>query len=59
MTELHLRQLRFTPSACGSFIEHHEMIQKYKETSDLNYIYQKILDKACFGYELCMLIVKI
>ena len=59
MAELHLRQLRFTSSACGLFIKHHEMIQKFKETSDLNYIYKIKLGKACFGHELCMVIVKI
>ena len=46
MPELHLRQLGFTYSACGPFTKHHERIQKFKETGDLNYIWKRI--KSCF-----------
>ena len=48
MTEMHLRQPRFTYSACGPFTKNKERIQKFKETGDSRYIYQKELDKACF-----------
>ena len=48
MPERHLRQPRFTYSACGSFIKNKEAMQKFKETGDSRYIYQNDLDKACF-----------
>ena len=38
ISKLHLRQRGFTYSACGSFTKHHERIQKYWETGDLNHI---------------------
>ena len=47
MSEMHIRQLRFTYGACGPFTKNKE-IQKFKETGDSQYIYQKELDKACF-----------
>ena len=37
-----------TYSACGQFAKNKERIQKFKETGDSRYIYQKELDKACF-----------
>ena len=48
MPEMHLRQSRFTYSACGSFTKNKEIIQKFRETEDSRYIYQNELDKACF-----------
>ena len=50
MLELLLRQPGFTYSACEPFTEHHERIQKFKETGDLNYIYKNELDKARFAH---------
>ena len=50
MPELHLTQPEFTYRTCGAFTKH-ERIQKFKETSDLNYIYhiyKKEFKKACF-----------
>ena len=40
MSEIHLKQPRFTYSACGLFIKSKERIQKFKETGDINYIYK-------------------
>ena len=34
MTQMHLRQPRFTYSACGPFNKNKEKIQKFKETGD-------------------------
>ena len=34
MPEMHLRQSRFTCSACGPFRKNKEKIQKFKETVD-------------------------
>ena len=41
MPEIHLRQPGFTYSACGPFTNKKERIQKFKETRDSRYIYQK------------------
>ena len=48
MQEMHLRQPRFTYSACGPFTRHKERIKKFKETGDMQYIYRNELDKAWF-----------
>ena len=48
MPKMHLRQPRFTYSACEPFTKSKERIQKFKETGDSQYIYQNELDKACF-----------
>ena len=51
MPEIHLRQPKFTYSACGLFTKHEQRIQKFKETGDTNYIYKNELDKACFAHD--------
>ena len=51
MPEIHLRQPKFTYSACGPFNKHEQRIQKFKETGDTNYIYKNELDKACFAHD--------
>ena len=48
--ETHLRQPRFTYSACGPFTKTKERIQKFKETVVSRYNYQNGLDKACFQH---------
>ena len=48
MPEMHLKQPRFTYSACGPFTKSKERIQKLKETGNTNLIYKNELDKACF-----------
>ena len=52
MTEMHLRQLRFTNSPCGTFTKTKEKIQEFKETGDSRYIYQNKLNKTCFQHSL-------
>ena len=52
MPEMHLKQPRFTCSACGSFTKTKERIQKFKERGDTNYIYKNELDKACVQYDM-------
>ena len=49
---MHLRQLGFTYSTCGPFTKNKERIKKFKETGDSQYIYQNILNKACFQYDM-------
>ena len=52
MPEMHLRQPRFTYSACGSFTKNKERIQKFKQTEDSRYIYKSELDEACWLMEI-------
>ena len=52
MSEMHLRQLGFTYSACGPFTRNKQRIQKFMQTGDTNYIYRNELDKACFQHDL-------
>ena len=52
MSEMHLKQLRFTYSACGPFTKNEERIQKFKETEDTSYIYKNELDKACVQHDM-------
>ena len=52
MPEMHLKQPRFTYSACGPFTKNKERIQKFKETRDTSYIYKNELDKACFQHDM-------
>ena len=40
MPEMHLKQPRFTYSACGPFTKSKERIQKFKETGNTKYIYK-------------------
>ena len=47
MPEMHLKQSRFTYSACGTFTKNKQITQKFKEGGDSRYIYQNELDKAC------------
>ena len=52
MPETHLRQPRFTYSACGPLTMNKERIQKFKQTGDSRYIYRNELDKACFQHDM-------
>ena len=52
MSEMHLRQPRFTYSACGPFTKNKERIDKFLETGDSQYIYQKKIDKACSQHDM-------
>ena len=52
MPEMHLKQPRFTYSACGPFTKNKERIQIFKETGDTSYIYKNELDKACFQHDM-------
>ena len=52
MPEMHLKQPRFTYSACEPFTKNKERIQKFKETGYTYYIYRNELDQACFQHEM-------
>ena len=47
MSELHLKQPRFTYSACGHSTKHRERIKKFRGTGNLKLLYRNELDKAC------------
>ena len=51
MSEMHLRQPRFTYSACEPFSENNGIIQKFKETGDSRHIDQNKLNKVCFKHD--------
>ena len=46
MSELHLKLSGFTWITCGLFTKHSEMIKKFREMGDFNYIYKNEFDKA-------------
>ena len=49
--ELHLKQPRFTYSACELFTKRRERIKKFRETGNLKHLYINELDKACFSHD--------
>ena len=51
LSELHLRQPRFTYSTWEPFTKHYKKIQKSRETGNLTHIYQNKLDKDCFAHD--------
>ena len=51
MPELHLKQPRFTYSACEPFTKHRERIQKFRETGNSKHLYRNELGKACFVHD--------
>ena len=57
--EIHLRQPEFMYSACGPFTKSKKRIQKFKQTGDSQYIFQKELGKACFQHDMAYGVLKI
>ena len=51
MPELHLKHPGFTYSTCGTFAEHREIIQRFKEKANLKHLYRNELDKASFAHD--------
>ena len=55
MTEMHLKQPRFTRCACGfacAFTKNKKIIQIFKETEDSRYMYKNELDKASIQHDM-------
>ena len=50
--EMHLKQSRFTDSACGPFTKNKERTKKFKETGNSSYIHQNELDKGFFQHDM-------
>ena len=49
---MNLKQPAFTYSACGRFTENKEIIEKFMQTGNTDYIYKNDLDKACFQHDM-------
>ena len=49
--ELHLKQPRFTYSACGQFSKRSEKVQTFREAVNLNHLHRNELDKTCFAHD--------
>ena len=52
MPEMHLKQLGFTYSACGSFTKNKERIEKFMKTGNTDFNYKNELDKAYFQHDM-------
>ena len=52
MPEMHLKQLRFTYSACRPFTKNKERTRNFKQTGDTKYIHRNYLDKAYFQHDM-------
>ena len=52
MPELHLKQPGFTYSACGPFTRNIEIIAKFMQTGNTDFIYRNELDEACFRHDM-------
>ena len=59
MPEMHLKQPGFNYSACATFTKNKDIIQKFIQTGDTNYIYRNDLDKGCFQHNMLMVNIKI
>ena len=51
MLKWHLKQPRFTYSACEPFTKHRERILKFRGTDNLKHLYRNELDKTCFAHD--------
>ena len=52
MPEMHLKQPGFSYSACGPFTKNKEIIEKFMQTGNTDFIYKNELDKACFQHDM-------
>ena len=52
MPKMHLKQPGFTYSTCGRFTKNKEIIQKFMQTGNTNFIDKNELDKACFQHDM-------
>ena len=52
MPEMHLRQLAFTYSTCGTFRKNKERIKKFMQIGNTDFIYNNEVDKASFHLDM-------
>ena len=50
--EMHLKQPKFTYSACGPFTKNKERIEKFMKTGNTDFIYRNELDKVCIQHDM-------
>ena len=50
--QIHLKQHKFTYSACGQFTRNKERVENFMQTKNKDLIYRNGLDKACFQHDL-------
>ena len=50
MPEMRLKQPSFTYSACSPFTKNKEIIEKFIQTGNTDFVYRNELDKACFQH---------
>ena len=51
MPEMNLKQFEFTYAICGPFPKSKEIIEKFMQTGNTDFIYKNDLDKACFQHD--------
>ena len=52
ISEMHLKQPKFTYSVCSPVTKNKKSDQKFVQTGNTNYIYRNDLDKACLQYDM-------
>ena len=52
MPEMHLKQLGFTCSTSSPLTKNKERIEKFMHTGNTDFIYENVLDKACFQHDM-------
>ena len=52
INKMHLREPRFTYSACGPFTKNKERVRKFMQTGNTDFIYKNELNKACFQHDM-------
>ena len=52
LPEKHLKQPGFTYSTCGPFTKNKEIIEKFMQTGNTNFIYKNEFDKALFQHDM-------
>ena len=50
LLEMQLKQSDFTYSACGPFTADKEIIEKFMQAGNTDFIYRNELDKVCFQH---------
>ena len=51
MPEMNLKQPEFNYAICGPFPKSKEIIEKFMQTGNTDFIYKNDLDKACFQHD--------
>ena len=52
LPEMHLKQPGFTYGACSPFTKNKEIIEKFMQTGNTDFISKNELDKACFQHDM-------